>query len=274
MISKVAIVKTIEGHQKALERALSLIGGIDDLNARNRDVVVKIGIYDARGLQYPTLEATKAVVNAFNHAHHVFLVESDNHIDKALNRLQMWKEAFTKRVLPFSLTEDKNVKEVSIIGEKVNLSQVLFKPNVRVSFHAFKGAGGPDWVQGTILKNLLGIIPDTKKERFHDKLGVALVDMMEAIGGLDLAIIDATYTYYGKFEEGKPSDRLKTNLLVIGRDAVAVEAVGCALVDRNPLDTPSLAEAAKRGFGPIDLNKIEILGEPLENVKIKIPRQS
>jgi hypothetical protein len=59
-----------------------------------------------------------------------------------------------------------------------------------------------------------------------------------------------------------------------GRNPVAVEAVGCALVDKNPLTTPSLAEAKKRGLGPIDLNKIEILGEPIEDVKIKIPKQS
>ena len=192
-MSKVALVKTTIGHKKAFQKALKLIGGIDDLNVRHRNVTIKVGVYDSRGLNYPTLEATKEVVGAFNRAHQVFLVESDNYIQEALKRLQIWKDVFTDRVLPFSLTEDKNVKEATIIGEKLYLSHVLFKPNVRVNLHVFTGSrGAGQTLYGSILKNLLGIIPDVKKERFHDKLGVALVDMMEAIGGLDLAVLDAT----------------------------------------------------------------------------------
>lgn len=273
MSSKAALVRITDGHQKALQEALKLIGGIDDLNARGRNVTVKIGIYDSRGLNYPTLEATKAVVGTFSRVQKIFLAESDNHIQTALKRLQMWHDVFTDRILPFSLTEDKDVRDATVIGEKLFLSHVLFKPNVRVSFHAFRGLrGAEELLYGSILKNLLGIIPDIKKERFHDKLGVALVDMISVIGGLDLAVLDATYTYYGKYAEGKPFKRIKTDLLMVGRDAVAVDAVGFALVGVNPLDVPSLVEATDRGLGCADLSKIEVLGESLKNVKIRIPK--
>jgi len=272
MSSKVALVRTTEGHQKALEEALKLIGGIDDLNAKDRNVTVKIGIYDPRGLNCPSLETTKAVVEAFNRVKKIFLAESDNQMQVASKRLQMWRDVFTDRILPFSLTEDKDVRDATIIGEKLFLSHVLFKPYVRVSFHAFRGLrGAGELLYGSILKNLLGIIPDIKKERFHDKLGVALIDMIAAIGGLELAVLDATYTYYGKYEEGKPFKKIKTDLLIVGRDAVAVDAVGFALVGVKPLDAPSLAEATKRGLGCADLSKIEVLGESLKNVKIRIP---
>ena len=204
MTSKVAIVKITRSYQEAFQRALSLIGGIHDINIRNRDVTIKIGVYDSHHLNHPTFEATKAVIEAFNRAPRIFLVESDNNIQKALERLQIWKKVFTDQVLPFSLTEDKNTKEVKIVGEKIDLSHILFKPNVRVSFHSYRASRGPGQApHGAILKNLLGVIPDIKKERFHARLGRALVDILEVIGGIDLAVLDATYGYYGKWKAGK-----------------------------------------------------------------------
>ena len=276
MFSKVAIVKTTEGHQEAFQRALYLIGDIDaDLNVEDRDVAIKIGVYDLKNLNYPTLEATRAVVGAFSLAPRVFLAESDNPVQEALKRLQIWKEVFTSRVLPFSLTEDRDTKRVTIAGEQVELSHVLFEPNVLVSFHAYRARRGPGQpYYGTILKNMFGIIPDTNKERFHARLGEALVDMIEAVGGIDLAVIDATYAYYGKFQAGKPYKRIRTDLLIVGRDALAVDAVGAALAGMNPLDSPTLAEAARRGLGQADMRKIKILGEPLERVKIELPKPS
>lgn len=272
MNSKVAIVRTNDGCKMALQRAIRLIGGIDDLNVKDRDVTIKIGVYDPKGLNHPTLEATKAVVEAFNRAPRVFLAESDNRVQGASERLQIWKEAFTKRVSPFNLTEDKDTRAATIIGEKVKLSHILYKPNVRVSLHAYHARSPDVTYHGAALKNLLGIIPDIKKDRFHEKLGIALVDMLDSIGCLDLAVLDAVYTYYGKFEEGKPLNRMRTDLLIVGRDAVAVDAVGAALNRRNPLEAPSLVEAMKRGLGQADLNKIEILGEPLKDVKIELAK--
>lgn len=270
MKSKVAIVGTTGGFLRAYQKAITLIGGIDSLNVKDRDITIKLGVYDPRALNHPTLEATKAVVGVFKDAHQIYLAESDNHVATALERLQLWREVFSHRVLPFSLSEDPEVREVDIAGEIVSLSHILFKPYFRVGFHALRGSRGPGQpLYGSILKNLLGIIPDIRKERFHNKLSVALVDMLEAIGGLDLAVIDATYTYFGSFQRGKPLKRIRTELLIVGKDAVAVDAVGYALVGREPLEIYSLLEAMNRGLGQADLEKIKIEGEPIENVKIE-----
>jgi len=84
------------------------------------------------------------------------------------------------------------------------------------------------------LKNLLGLIPERKKARFHKKLVPVLLDAYERIGGIDLAVIDATRTYSG------PNARkgIDTNVLIVGRDAVAVEAVGATLVGLKPEKMP------------------------------------
>jgi len=107
------------------------------------------------------------------------------------------------------------------------------------------------------------LIPDRKKARFHKKLVAALLDTYEAIGGIDLAVIDATHTYSG------PSaiKSLNTDVLVIGRDAVAVETIGAVLVCLNPKKMPVIQEAINRGLGEGNVANIEVLGISIESLK-------
>ncbi len=269
--SKVALVKITKDHNEAFQRALDLIG-CDELTVeKNKDVVIKMGIYDPKNLNYPTIEVTRAAVEAFSSAPRVYLAESDNIVNGALERLQIWKEVYTDRVLPFNLSKDSETVKVKIAGEKLDLSHKLFKPNILVSLHAYRARRGPGQpYYGTILKNMFGVIPDIGKSRFHPKLGEALVDIIKTVGGIDLAVIDATYAYYGRFQSGKQYERVRADLLIAGTDALAVDAVGATLAGNNPLDSPTLSEAARLGLGHIDFKNIRILGEPLESVELNL----
>ena len=263
MASKVALVKTDKGVEEAYGQALELIGGINDLDYETRDVTVKVGIYDARNLNYPTTLVVGAVVNSFSHARRILLAESDNHQGKASDRLLVWKENFSDKVAPFDLSHDPNLRDVQVCGEKLQFSHVLFKPNVLVSLHVLR-----EGTTGSIFKNLLGLVPDTRKERFHNELGVALIDMVEAVGGIDLAVIDGTYAYGSEWKEGEPMEKKRRDLIIVGRDAVAVDSVGVILVGGNPLDIPAIVEAKNRGLGESDINSIEVVGEALDDCKI------
>jgi len=262
MVSKVALVKTDRGVSMAYRRALDLIGGIDDLNAEDGEVTIKVGVYDPRNLNYPTVPVVRAVVNSFTRSHRILLAESDNHMGKALERLQVWREVFSDRVVPLDLSHDPDVCEALVCGEKIRFSHVLFKPNILVSLHVLRRG-----TAGSVFKNLLGLVPDMRKERFHDKLGIALVDMAEAVGGVDLAVIDGTYVYGSEWREGEPLNRERRDLLVVGRDPVAVETVGSILAGEEPLSIPPIAVAKDRRLGEADINRIEVLGESMENLK-------
>ncbi len=87
--------------------------------------------------------------------------------------------------------------------------------------------------------------------------------MYEAIGGIDLAVLDGTYTHLGV---KRKRNRTQTNMLVVGRDAISVEVVGAYLVGRDPLDVPVVEEAMSRGLGQRDVDKIEILGSLVEDL--------
>jgi len=258
LTSKVAIVEFDEDVQGSFRQALKLIGKIDDMNTKEKSVVIKPGIFDHKKKSHPTVDVVRAIIDSFDKASQIFLVESDNYKGTGSERLQIYKEVFTERVVPFNLSDDINTKEVSIADEKMRFSHILFKPNVFVSTHALRR-----YEKGTILKNLLGLTPDRKKVRFHKKLETVLLDAYEAIGGIDLAVLDCTYTYLTPTKD----EGVNTNVLLIGRDAVAVETVGAILVDLNPERMPVIQEAVKRGLGEGNVEKIEVLGESFEDFK-------
>lgn len=260
MSPRVAIVETESGIKGSLSRALDLIQNIDDLNTVDRPVVVKVGVFNHKGPRatYPTVDVVGAIVNSFDKAPKIYLAESDNYKGTGLERLQIWKELFTGRVVPYNLSDDKDTKEVEIADEKMGFSHILFKPNTFVSTHALRR-----YKKGTILKNLFGLVPDKKKARFHKKLDPVLLDTYEAIGGIDLSVIDATRTFSGP--AAKKS--VETNLLIVGRDAVAVEAVGAFLVGLDPEKMSIIQEAVKRGLGEGDLRKIEVRGTSIDDAK-------
>jgi uncharacterized protein (DUF362 family) len=263
--SKVAITEFDDGDvQQAFQQALKLIGGIDDLNTKKRKVVIKPGVFHHKKKNHPTLGVLNAIINGFDRAPQILVTESDNYKGAGSERLQIWREAFTKHVVPFNLSEDTDTKQVKIADENIGLSHILFKPNVFVSVHVLRKTE-----YGTILKNLLGLMPESKKARFHKKLPNVLMDAYAAIGGIDLAVIDGTYGY-----KTITSDKgVKANILIAGRDAVAVEAVGATVMGVKLEKMTILQEAITRGTGEGNVAKIQILGASIEAVKGKLEQQ-
>jgi len=268
LVSKVAVVECKKNVQESFEQALKLIGKIDDLNTKKRSVVIKVGIFDPKTEHHTTVNVTNAIINSFNLAPRIFLAESDNYKGRGSERLQKWKELFNERVVPFNLSDDTETKEVKIADEKIGFSHILFKPNVFVSTHVLRR-----YEKGSVLKNLLGLVPERKKVRFHKKLEATLLDAYEAIDGIDLAVIDGTYMYPNVGPQSSHK-RVKTNVLLVGRDVVAVEAVGATLVGMNPEKMPVIKEAMKRGLGEGNIEKIEVLGNSLESILEKFRKQT
>ncbi len=252
------IVAVIDNH--SFSRAIDIIGGIEDLNTEKR-LVIKVGIYSTDTGICSTVNTLNSIINSFDNAPEILLVESDSYAGPGLERLEVWKECYNDRVTPFNLSDDKDAKTVEVAGESVPLSHILFEPNTFISTHVprrYEDAGNDDLMNmGSIIKNLLGLIPDKKKFRFHERLPTALLDMYEAVGGIDLAVLDGTQVFLGRKKE---KITVSPRLLLVGRDAFAVEAVGGYLVGFDPTEMPVLQEARNRGLGEIDIDKIDIIG--------------
>ena len=259
MTSRVAIVEPNDNDAEALGQAIHQIGGIDQLNTSDRSVVVKVGVFSHRAGNHTSVGLVRAIVNSFGMAPNVLLAESDNYQGNGLERLQIWKEIFTEKVRPVNLSDEVNTRKVTLAGQEMNLPNVLFKPNVLVSTHILRSFG-----RGSILKNLFGCIPSPKKTKYHKILHVLLADFYEATGGIDLAVLDGTF-----FWRGAGDIPIRMNTLLVGRDAVAVEAVGGVLAGLKLEKMPVLQEFVRRGLGEGDLKNIEIVGASLETLKPK-----
>lgn len=252
MATTVAVVSTEEGQEKALRRALDLIGGLADLNTPERPVAIKVGIFDPRARHHTSLPALQAIVSAFDRAPRIYVVESDNYCGKALERLENFKEVFSERVVPFSLSDDPQARPLEIAGEVMAISPALCKPNVLVSTHVLRS-----FTRGSVLKNLFGCTPMVSKSRFHkaEVFNRLLADLFQACGGVDLAVMDGASLFHSA-----SSKKVPMGLLIVGRDAVAVEAVGATLAGLKPEKMEFLQEFARRGLGEADPSRIEIVG--------------
>lgn len=259
LTSKVAVVKMDGKESESFEQALRLIGGIDELNTTERSVAIKVGVFSHRAGNHTSVGVVEAITKSLTNAPRILLVESDNYRGTGSERLEIWRELFSERVVPFNLSSDTNLETVTIAGREMDLSGVLFKPNVFVNTHILR-----TFQRGSILKNLLGCVPDPKKAKFHkdEILSSLLADIFEAIGGIDLAVMDGTYLWRGAGKE-----RVRTNTLLVGRDAVAVETVGATLAGLKPEKMSVIQEFVRRDLGEGNMEEIEIVGSSFEDLK-------
>ena len=74
--------------------------------------------------------------------------------------------------------------------------------------------------------------------------------------------------FWGTEGDG-PQDgvNIQHNVVVAGADPVATEALGSVAMGYNPLDLELLYLAAIKGFGTFDLDRIEVVGRPVESVE-------
>jgi uncharacterized protein (DUF362 family) len=83
---------------------------------------------------------------------------------------------------------------------------------------------------------------------------------------VDLAVLDGTRIALGVMPNSPTVD---ANILLVGRDAIAVEAVGATIVGNDPEKIPIIKQAMDRGLGEGNIGKIKILGTPIEQLKEK-----
>jgi len=89
-------------------------------------------------------------------------------------------------------------------------------------------------------------------------------DMNQAVR-IDYAIIAGLMG----MEEAGPIDGIPVplNLIIAGKNPVAVDAVCVHLMGLDPHEVKHLRYLHEAGKGPLDLAEIEVVGEPLEKVK-------
>ena len=122
------------------------------------------------------------------------------------------------------------------------------------------------------IKNQWGFPQHADRGKDHNyNLHSKLVEVYELIKP-DITIIDGTEgTIHGHYPPTVWEDQLVIpfNVLIGGRDTLAVDVVGARLFGLKINEIPHLRIAHEHGLGEGDLNKIDVIGKDLETYKEK-----
>ncbi len=119
------------------------------------------------------------------------------------------------------------------------------------------------------VKNMFGAVPGLKKPelhcRFPDKEDFShmLLDLCDYLKP-DLSLIDGIWAMEGDGPSG--GDRRELGVLLASRSPFAADLCGAALIGSGPEKIRMLDLAAKRGLGPVSLDEVEIIGDPIEGL--------
>lgn len=107
------------------------------------------------------------------------------------------------------------------------------------------------------LKNYIGIQDDRHRLIDHDhKLDEKVADLQYAIQPQFIAI-DAITAGEGRMLTPLP---FELGMVIMGDNQVAFDAVCCHIIGVDPLSVPHIKLCHERGFGPVDLDEIDIVG--------------
>jgi uncharacterized protein (DUF362 family) len=171
-----------------------------------------------------------------------------------------------------------------LVLKKINIPKKLYEADVVINCPVLKAHTMTKVTIG--IKNLsVGISHDMDKQCSLHRIGLypPISDEMEIHGSwLDSSIADinsnvkTTLTVVdgilGLHGPGAPlfGNPINSNLIIAGADRVAVDSLGSEILGYNARDVHHILNSYEKGMGEIDLDKIDILGDDLEEFKFNI----
>ncbi len=282
MHTKVSIVKGSKNPQQKeirqmVEQSIQLIGGIQDLVSRGDKVLIKPNIaYEIKPgeteVSDPRIAKAICDIVIDMGARPIIAESSAAGVDgdaafKATGYYDLKDQGY--EVVNLKQSKSKSItleNEKAVVLKKVKVWALAKEVDVIINFPVIKTH---DHLPATLaLKNMKGLLVDAEKKKFHHQYGLsqAIADLNLYVKP-DLTIVDGIFCREGL---GYPfSDEVEMDLIIAGRDPVAVDTVTLMIMEIDPLKQEHAVLAEKNGIGTMDLNKIEILGNRIDQVKRK-----
>lgn len=260
----------------AIEKAMSLVGGLDGIVTRGMKVFVKINHLPPpsppeRGIvTHPAF--TAAFLQVLKATGADITVGDD--IDDSEDGFAVSGYREMCRRLGVKLV---NLRESGFVPVKcdgaclheVYISRAVTEADVIINLPKLK-THSLCTMTGAV-KNLYGVIPVGLRRRYHGEfLNVTdfarmLVDIYAAARP-QLTVMDAIDAMEG---EGPGSGRVRhVGAVLASRDAVALDAVASRIIGLEPSRVLTTSHAAARGLGEADLSRISVLGESIADVAV------
>lgn len=248
---------------EALRESLRLIGGLDRIVGRARTILVKPNIALPTDLDCTSPQVTWAVSRLLvEHGCEVMIGEdpaipTSEEAAYGYYRIHRLAERAGARVVSLRKggTARVRVPGASFFPE-LEVSRIALEADLVVSAACMKAVNVTH--VSLSMKNMKGVLPNRWKRAFHcEGLNQGIVDLYRALRPR-LAIVDAL-----RGRDMIQKRHHPVGLLVVGQDAVAVDAVSTRLMGFDPAAVEHLRLAGEAGLGALAEEDIEIRGEEL-----------
>lgn len=259
-------------------KAIEFAGGLKELAENYSRALIKVNFISTK--TYETGVTTDPlVVEALIHKareifDQVFVVESDasmTNADKAYKATGM-KDVCDKNEVAFlNLRREKDKVKLQIPNREtlktIKVPRIVVDSAIinaaKLKTHSATGVS-------LGMKNMFGLLPEKMKFKYHLKnINKVVVDINTVLKP-KFTIIDGFYALEGPGPtSGAP---VKMDLLVAGRDVVAVDATACRVMRIDPAEIYHIRRAYERGFGEMDEGKISVVGSRIDEVRRRFRR--
>jgi uncharacterized protein (DUF362 family) len=282
-MSRVSIVRTPQNPsgreiEHAIRRALGLIGGLDDIMSRSGLVLINPSLVapptDPASAVITAPEVTRAVADIIRDFGARPIIAESSAVGVDTEKVIANSGYGELRRDGYEVVDLKSTPTVTMtlgggeILKKVETFELVARADAIVSLPKMKTH---DQTEITCsLKKLKGLVTDEQKRRMH-KRGVfkGVVDI-NTLFKPKLSIVDAILCQEGLGPIfGHP---VEMDLIVAGKDLVAVDSICGQIMGYGPGEVLITKFAAERGLGVMDNETIEVVGEPLENVRRRFMR--
>jgi uncharacterized protein (DUF362 family)/Pyruvate/2-oxoacid:ferredoxin oxidoreductase delta subunit len=276
-MSKVSIVKCKDYNSKkvidSVFRAVGLLGGIETFAKQGDNVLIKPNLLSARVPEEAVTTHPELVRAAIRLVKGVgatplvgdspgtfFTIKDVNHVYEKTGIKRIAEEEGVELV---RFDKSRIINDYPIAEVALNVSSIISLPKLKT--HALTVMTGA-------IKNTFGLVPGHFKVECHrnkpkPKNFVKVILDVFQITKPRLSIMDGVLAMEGDGPgAGNPKE---VGLILASPDAVSLDAVISKLVGLPSFKDLIINEARQRGAGEADINNIEILGEAIEDIKIK-----
>lgn len=287
MKSEVSLVRCETYSEKevagAVSKALAHIGGIKKFVRRGNKVLLKVNLLtgtapEAAVTTHP--EVVRAMIREVRYAGGIPLVGDCSGFEGPPNKGRYLGAC--DRAGFVQVCEEEKASLVHLSAESIDidnpegrtfkrftLAKQAVDADVLISLPKLKTHGLTLFTGG--VKNNFGCLPGLEKAKMHLRANDAelfsqmLVDLLGAVKP-ELILMDAVIGMEGNGpRNGNPK---KAGAILASTDAVALDAVACAMVGISPLTVPTTRLANEQNVGVGDLAKIRVLGESIKDMRV------
>ena len=262
-MEKVSLVEAVD-IDGAVRKSVELIGGLN-LDP-GKDVVIKPNICNPKnpdGIVLTDFRIIKAVVDLVReNGNDPVIVESDNISGVAETRMEKsgLMGLLDEWGIDFLNLSHDDYQEFEVAGTTLRMPRTVLDAEYFINIPKIKTCAHT--LVTLSIKNLYGVFQRRQKSRLHRHLDEILPFLAETIRS-DLIVVDGINCMEGNGPV--IGNLLCMNLVLAGRNPVAVDSVCSRLMGYDPAEISHIALSAARGVGPVEPDLIEVVGEDLAN---------